>query len=737
MARLAVLVALCIATAAAVPAGFTVVRNVKDYGAVGDGVHDDTAAFIAALTIDKATVNRTGLWNASQYGCQTTRPSLVTVPAGTYRLTQTLPVPYYTQLVGAEYHTRATLLFQLPSGASSYRCLDAGTDEGPGHGWYGGANQDNFYRQIRNLIVDTTGCAKCTAVHWMVSQGTVISNVELNLDSDGTGIYMESGSGGFMGDILIRGGHTGMKLGNQQFTFRNITIDGAGYAIDVVWNWVFTFAHVTFRNNKVGVISGANAGSMNFIDCNFEHVGHAIEMWGHATTLYVEGASWKNVSVTLRTLFSTVTTPYAGYFVGRNQTGEIALYELPPAQRPAALVGADGRYPSVTRPNFAGPVVRLNLTNGTDVTDTLQGALNNAAAAGHAVLLPYGTYFVSRTVVVPTGTRLEGQVWTRIAATGAYFANASQPRVMLQLGEPGDIGTMQLADLLLTVQGPAPGAVLVRWNTRAALPGDCGAWDVHFRIGGAQGTGLTGAECPTTTPFPSAAGAACQAAHTLLHLAPSSGNVYLENVWGWVADHDIDSGVQTNIFAGRGLVSEAQHGGVWTFGVAFEHSFLGQFILNKPGAAHLLVVPQTETPYYQPMFPLDASTPGIGYNATADPSYGTAAAPNAMHAYGVYFAAASASAPLWIVGAGHYSFFDNWNSTVCGSVVAPCQRVIALAQLPAGSNASTLSSFVHAANVNIHGARDVFDAVGGDQSTLKELSALQFPNDFCQTASIL
>lgn len=57
------------------PSGYTVYRNVKDYGAKGDGVTDDTAAIQQAI----AAGNRCGRGCASS----TTTPAVVYFPAGT------------------------------------------------------------------------------------------------------------------------------------------------------------------------------------------------------------------------------------------------------------------------------------------------------------------------------------------------------------------------------------------------------------------------------------------------------------------------------------------------------------------------------------------------------------------------------------------------------------------------------------------------------------------------------
>src|SRR6202011_1544490 len=51
--------------------------NVRDFGAVGDGAHDDTAAFLEALG---RSSDRAEHWHVR----------IVAVPAGTYRVTDTI-----------------------------------------------------------------------------------------------------------------------------------------------------------------------------------------------------------------------------------------------------------------------------------------------------------------------------------------------------------------------------------------------------------------------------------------------------------------------------------------------------------------------------------------------------------------------------------------------------------------------------------------------------------------------
>ncbi|EEB99724.1 hypothetical protein MPER_00533, partial [Moniliophthora perniciosa FA553] len=59
-----------------------------------------------------------------------------------------------------------------------------------------------------------------TGIHWQVSQATSLYNIVFELSREPNnahqGIWMENGSGGFMGDLVFNGGKFGMWVGNQQ-----------------------------------------------------------------------------------------------------------------------------------------------------------------------------------------------------------------------------------------------------------------------------------------------------------------------------------------------------------------------------------------------------------------------------------------------------------------------------------------------------------------------------------------
>lgn len=69
-----------------------VFRNVKDYGAKGDGVTDDTAAINSAMS--------DGARCGNNCGSSTIKPAIVYFPAGTYLVSSSIQQWYNTQLIG-------------------------------------------------------------------------------------------------------------------------------------------------------------------------------------------------------------------------------------------------------------------------------------------------------------------------------------------------------------------------------------------------------------------------------------------------------------------------------------------------------------------------------------------------------------------------------------------------------------------------------------------------------------
>ena len=246
----------------------------------------------------------------------------------------------------------------------------------------------------------------------------------------------------------------------------------------------------------------------------------------------------------------------------------------------------------------------------TDDTAALQKAINAASLSGQILFFDAGTYRITKTLHVPRSSKMVGESYPVIMSSGPFFAKMNHPRPVVQIGRPGEVGNVEWSDMIVSTQGSQAGAVLIEWNL-ASLKHRSGMWDVHTRIGGFAGSNLQNADCPapinseasssfnatysnatvstswkhsfrnltssgrnTTSPSPahnnsSNASSSCIGAFMSMHITESATGLYMENVWLWTADHDLDSTLpkyaNTNItiYTGRGLYLESRRGNIW------------------------------------------------------------------------------------------------------------------------------------------------------------------------------
>ena len=55
--------------------------------------------------------------------------------------------------------------------------------------------------------------------------------------------------------------------------------------------------------------------------------------------------------------------------------------------------------------------------------------------------------------------------------TGSYFGDLKNPKVMVQVGQPGDSGILEIVEMLFTVKGATAGAILMEWNVHESTQG--------------------------------------------------------------------------------------------------------------------------------------------------------------------------------------------------------------------------------------------------------------------------
>ncbi|KAI8268330.1 Glucan 1,3-beta-glucosidase [Colletotrichum sp. SAR11_239] len=669
---------------------YKIFRNVKDYGAKGDGATDDTVAIQAAM--DEG--NRCG------FGCDssTTTPALVYFPAGTYVVSKPIAMKYYTHMVGD-----ATQLPTIKAAASftGMAVIDANPYDDQGNNQH--TNQNNFWKLVKNFNVDLTAMPVTSGagIHWQVAQATSLQNIVFNMRTDGgdsnvqQGIFIDNGSGGFMTNLTFNGGKYGMFVGSQQFTTRALTFNNCKTAVYMNWNWLWTLQDLTINNCGVGVDmsnGGATAqtvGSVLLLDSVISNTPVGV------LTAYNPASTSTNGSLILDNVDMTTNVPaavqivdtkanvlagnqkIASFIQGRTYTGATgngkAVQSAQDAiTKPAVLLGSNGKVVTRSKPQYETAAVSQFLSakaNGckgdgkTDDTAAIQ-ALFNKAGPNDIVYFDHGAYIISNTIEVPKDIKITGEVWPLLMANGEAFKDQANPKVMLRVGKPGDVGTFEMSDIIVQTQGPQAGAILMEYNIAGSSPGAAGLWDVHFRIGGSQGTQLQSDKCAKNPNVTHAANPECIGAYMLTHItAESSG--YFENVWWWVADHELDlanKGQQIDIYNGRGVLTESTKG-TWFWGTASEHSVLYNYQFNNASNVYMAHI-QTETAYMQGN--PDAKTPFTVNNAILDPNFETFCTGQSDKCARTWGVRAINSKDILIYGAGLYSFFNNYDQVCVG-----------------------------------------------------------------------
>jgi len=672
-------------------ANFKIFRNVKDFGAKGDGSTDDTAAINQAIS----SGNRCGK------GCDssTVTPAIIYFPPGTYMVSTPIIQYYYTQFVG-DAVTLPTL--KASAGFKGMAVIDSDPYDDFGNNWF--TNQNNFFRQIRNFVIDLTAMPPSSGagIHWQVAQATSLQNIRFEMVKGGgdgnkqIGIFMDNGSGGFMTDLTFNGGNYGAFFGNQQFTTRNLIFNNVQTAIFMNWNWVWTFKSLSINNCGVGLnmsTGGFNqtVGSVLIQDSVFTGTPIGVVTAFNPT---------KNVPVTGGTLIidnvdfsgsqsavqdTSGTSVLAGgakvvswgqgnaYTTGSGVTArkraasgasQVAIHgALAAPKKPAGLLNAAGAIFERAKPQYealpssAFLSVKSAGAKGDGVTDDTAAiqAIFNKATSGQIVYFDHGAYLITSTVKVPANIKITGEIWPLIMASGAAFSDQTKPVPAFQVGQPGDVGAVEMSDLIFTTKGPAPGATLMEWNVGSTTQGSSGMWDVHFRIGGFAGTDLQSDKCKKNPSVTAPANPECIGAFLLLHVTKQA-SIYLENNWFWVADHELDLSdhSQINIFNGRGVLIESAQGPTWLYGTSSEHSQLYNYQVLNAQNVYMGAI-QTETPYYQGN--PTALTPFTPSTAFSDPTFADCTTASCTKAWGLRIVGSS---NIHIYGAGLYSFFDNY-----------------------------------------------------------------------------
>ncbi|KAK4574985.1 hypothetical protein LTR86_000835 [Recurvomyces mirabilis] len=668
---------------------YPIFRDVTDTrfggGAKGDGVTDDTAAINFAINATLGSNQRCGV------GCNssTISPAIVYFPPGKYLVSSPLLMDYYTQLIGD-----ATNLPQIiaSSGFQGMAVLDADPYGAYGNNWF--INQNNFFRQVRNFVIDITqwnGGATGAGIHWQVAQATSLQNIVFEMSTSAStqqqGIFMDNGSGGFMSDLVFKGGKYGAFFGNQQFTSRNLTFIGCQTGIYMNWNWGWTLSDMTFTNCGTGIDmsntpTNQTVGSVVLSDSTFSGTQYGVrsayskssDVPKSGGTLIIDNVDFGSATAVVGPTNAVIAQSIASgsaWASGNvyDHSGTAAITQGPiksPIKNQALL--SNGKIFARSKPQYeTEPASAFSsaLTYGckgdatTDDTQCIQKFLNDASSKNLIAYFDHAVYLVTSTIMVPNNIRIVGEIWSTILASG--FTDVNNPKPVWQVGSGnGSTGAVEISDLLFEIRGPNPGAIIIQWELNSSA-GKSGMWDTHVRIGGSYGSNLLLADCAKQVQNPSVNNK-CLGVFLMFYAAPQSGGVYLENTWHWVADHDMEDPLnqQISVYSARGTLIRSS-GPVWLWGTSSEHSIFYNYQIDGASAVFGGFM-QSETPYMQP-YPLAPApfTPNGNYD---DPTFTVCTGANAnsldspcKDAWGLRVLN---SQGVLIYSVGFYSFFNGY-----------------------------------------------------------------------------
>ncbi|KAL9576360.1 MAG: hypothetical protein Q9212_007166 [Teloschistes hypoglaucus] len=614
---------------------YPVYRNVKSYKAAGDGKTDDTAALQMAINSDGNGGNR--------YKNEvTTRPAQVFVPGGTYILTRKLDMRLNTIVVGDPN--------DMPIFKASSNFKETVMIDGNDFATDGASGTTNFFMAFKNIAIDTTNINKdtsVTALRWGVAQACHLTNIRIQMPNNSKGhigIDLNQGSTIAVSDVSITGGAIGIRNNNQQVLFKNISFKYSSTALAQSGGFVVVLQGAKIDTCGLGLdTSGATQlGSVTILDSTSLNSGPLIKFSDSSHSngdrnhqIVIENLSFSgnnpvaigmDGSVKLQSMKNVDTWVWGNVSPGVYQTGKMVTTKRSPqllANGKYFFTKAQPTYADWTSDKIVNFWTRslaesrssVKGDGKTDDSASLNAILADNAKMGKLSYFPYGVYIVKSTLYIPPGTRIVGEAWPVISGTGPFFSDKTNPKPVIMVGRPSETGLAQIQDMRFTVADIAAGAIILQVNLASPSPGDVAIWNTHITVGGSADTTInTACSSPNT--------ATCPAAFLMAHLTRTS-SAYIENMWGWTADHSLErsNGKPQNIATGRGILVEATRG-TWLTGTGFEHNTLYNYNLHDAENVYA-GLQQSETAYWQGSGSMqDAPAPWTPNSGYGDPDFG-------------------------------------------------------------------------------------------------------------------
>jgi hypothetical protein len=409
-------------------------RNVKHgapYGgasAVGDGVHDDTQAFLDALNIN---LDGTG-----------TGVSPVYVPPGNYIVSKQL-IFWVPGFIFGEPSDPPTIILKSGSmmsgaqpfiatlGSYGHRPYDSNWNSagqpGGSHGNYATTN-NTFFLEIRDInFTVQQGNPGCSDVFlWQVAQQTSLRNSVMKHEDAAGNVFRQdnNGGGGVIQNMTCTGGAKAAVIQQtSQMMYRGCTFNG-----EVDWNgyWIINFLACIFNN----------PGGFGFVGGGGRYAGLS------------------NCTFTANTDFRCSSPYHLDHAAGKTRFSSSNVYYNRTSESGASpkLDAISSPFVNPPLPHPSSACVNVKTTYGakgdgsTDDTAPIQRAF----AFNMEVYFPSGTYLISKTITLTAGHKAfgSGTAFTRIQCNGGTSFGPRSTSPIFALSGRGSDGVV-LANMYL------------------------------------------------------------------------------------------------------------------------------------------------------------------------------------------------------------------------------------------------------------------------------------------------
>ena len=472
-------------------------RNVRDFGAKGDGVTDDTEAFIRALDEGRGSVRAKSAAN-------------VYVPPGTYIISDTLIVWRATMLAGDADDPPTLLLKNNAPGfgdpknpkpmvvtALGYNIDAATRDWRTRTNEVGGSTNNTFWITVRHINLRLgQGNPGAWGLYWLVAQQTALRHVTIDA-GDGQGCLksMWWGGGGVISHVRLIGGDYGWHVQEtSQWVLRSAEFRGQrkhSLWLNHVWN--FSLLDLRFRQTAPVRLLG---GSVSLIDSSFEQIGGEAAIESEGASLVLQNVSARGVEDVVQGVLPA--KPEGQTIVKRWAAGSAVVDGRPleggTHDLSDAMPDPGERLPSPAYPLMSGSVGSVTEfgARGDGETDDT-AAVQRAIDERRDVFFREGTYLVSDTLRLRPDSRLFGEMWSVIDLKGDSegFQEPSSRKPMLAIPDDPD-ATLTLCHLRFHMR--TPGGVHCDWRAgERSMMVDCTFYsnsetqELNWRISGEGG----------------------------------------------------------------------------------------------------------------------------------------------------------------------------------------------------------------------------------------------------------